>query len=1044
MCIQAGRIVTGLVASAFALTSHFASALDVTVKSDETYTLDTSNNKDSTFVLAEGGATIVLPSDTGSVNARILINDGGTVNVIRPADGGASTVRLINGIRAEAGSSVSFGERIASVQIGRGTVTDDKEYPVCDFSKVQFADPKGKVVLRDKVTLRHLPSDCPVSVNDDATVALQGDGDLMGFLTADGTLALDRYDVICCTAESLGKDCRINVNPGRTLSFRTCTADGWGWKDVSGSTGFYRVKLMGKGARVLFRGSDTRVRCEAEIAGEGEVVFVNENADGKFRTFFRNVSYMVRKKQKPIVLSVSDARTAAPTESWKAKVAHWFDADDASTLVRLAYDFSGVEGWQDVKSEFEGHPIVIGWTDVLSGTNGVCLYNDRVFKNGGPLKDSGGYVLYTMPYLVEGGLNGRNYVSCGQCNATTNNARYVDGKLKSATERRRLLCWEGEVSPSVRPAGSATSFLSPYCIMVYGSHLGGGRAMLGTDGADEPSHGNLGRNDSKISQPWVAHEGFSMVADGRIEDPQKAKPDGGWQIVAIDMTDTNTYVNAIGRSKSDELSGGQNYAEIIFFREKPTPAERFACETYLAEKWGLTDKYMPRDASSFVLTGQSNAEMELWDYENQGYNANAEVTVSGDFVGQVTVPQGRTLVIDGKPAPPKDGDLPSEGRVGWFDPSFDGALDLYGADESESNCVDGVRFLYGRTLGAVDKADGAYVLCTSDSASKGKPHDGRSPYKVEEAKGRLTVTPVRTWMDFSKNGVKDTKGNVLRFLKRPNESTGAGAKDFKTLTIRQGFMALDTSLGGGNPIGGDADFSAGIYPRANDGTEVSDPIWTVTNSVAMSGTWLDTESVEGTARGFNGCGEVLSFETAQDFGVGAIGCRLGDKLKNREIVGEILLYSVPLSEAERIKVQGYLMYKWFGDLDGRYSDLSAVTIVGEGTVKVPDFGLLPSLGDGFTGSVAFGGPVLSLRSDETVEIPRSVRFADELDVSLTIVEPLDPGTYVLLRADGEISGAGKINVTVSGGDGGSRYRIVRDGSVLKMNVKGDGLRIIVK
>jgi hypothetical protein len=72
-----------------------------------------------------------------------------------------------------------------------------------------------------------------------------------------------------------------------------------------------------------------------------------------------------------------------------------------------------------------------------------------------------------------------------------------------------------------------------------------------------------------------------MHADGLTVNPKNAKPNGGWQILSIDMSATNTLVNGLGpmdANAGETDCGGQNYAEVIFFSEKPTTVERAACE----------------------------------------------------------------------------------------------------------------------------------------------------------------------------------------------------------------------------------------------------------------------------------------------------------------------------------------------------------------------------------------------------------------------------------------------------------------------------------
>ena len=117
-----------------------------------------------------------------------------------------------------------------------------------------------------------------------------------------------------------------------------------------------------------------------------------------------------------------------------------------------------------------------------------------------------------------------------------------------------------------------------------------------------------------------------------------------------------------------------------------------------------------------------------------------------------------------------------------------------------------------------------------------------------------------------------------------------------------------------------------IKPRASYGSDYTQPIWSANNTVTMAHTWLDTNEVNGATAGYNGRAEVLGFETATDFTTHR-GLFFGyynpnNSNKNYEHIGETLIYSTTLTDAERLTVQEYLMAKWTGDMiegdgDGR-------------------------------------------------------------------------------------------------------------------------------
>lgn len=1024
-------------ATAFAAAAGLAATH--TVKDGETLVVTQDMNNDGTVVNAYGGSTVVLGFNTNATylaSYAKVVALGGEVTISNAYGKVWNDYWMVNGLRTKVDGGVDGSVRIVGarrVMIGRQSVpSGDISYPPCEVNALTFDEPDGQgFYLRDKSTLRKIPAGHKLEIADGATVALQGAGSLLGLLSdSPDTLTLDRYDVVSCTTASLPDGCKVNVPPGRTFTFRSAGNSAWTWGTASGSTGYYRVNLGGKGAKVVCRGQGGyHLMAEAEVSGEGEIAIQSEKDD--FTAIYRNVSYVVDAPERPVVLAVSDANVPAPTESWKGKVAYWFDADKADTIVKLTYDCTTHAGWEDVKNEYDGHPIVVGWTDAVKGTDDVFLYTTRIFDQGGPFTDPNGYVLQTCPYLVEGGLNGKSYICCGDLNKTKADVKYgTDGKLASAAEVRRLRLWKGGVSGDSKPSGSYTSALLPYCIMVYGSQQGGGKAMLGT----VEGYGNLARADSQVSLAWTAYDGFSLVADGRNTMPKNNHPSGGWQIVSLDMSATNTYVNAIGRHQADSQSGGQNYAEVIFFRERPTPAERYACELYLAEKWGLTEQYRPRGASVATLTGRSQAKVELWNCDFPTFNDNDEITVDGDFAGTVTIPEGRTLVVADKPAPPTEADVPSENRLSWFDPSFAGALSLYDYD----TCRGGVRYLYNRTLDAVSQS---WTMCANDYESTGKPYNGRYPFVVEESRGGVAAAPVMPWMDFSKQGTGDTLSNTLR-----SHTTPAVGGSSTMMNIRQGFMVLDTSKGGGSPIGDTVGFSKNIKYRDHGGAVAADPIWAAGNTAAaaMEGTWLDTTAVDGTTHGFNGCGEVLSFTTKNTLGVAFMGYYNVGKGNEKEVMGESIFYTAPLSDADRLTVQEYLMYKWFGDLRGKYSDLSKATVAGAGTVRVSSLDRLPILADGFTGAVQFAGPVV-FTVGETKAVSCALDLSKAGTVTVNVPASVDAGAYLLVSAPGGVTGLDGVTLVLSDtAPGYFRYRLAATEEGLALVVKPTGLGIFIR
>jgi len=219
--------------------------------------------------------------------------------------------------------------------------------------------------------------------------------------------------------------------------------------------------------------------------------------------------------------------------------------------------------------------------------------------------------LYTLvyPYLVPNGLNGRAYMSFGEhgeadlapdalgLSDTVNNAN-------SKRERRRMPFMQD--MKGTAPEGHAIYLAT--AVMVFGSQQGGGRGVLGgyqgtdegnaltsangranwTKGGSNPACGCYfyrGGSDYAPTNSWLSTSEYNFYVDGVQVDATKTAPDGGWQVVAFDGN--GRAVRSLGMSKNFTMAGGQNYAEILLFKDPLSTVERRTVEGYLAMKWNL-------------------------------------------------------------------------------------------------------------------------------------------------------------------------------------------------------------------------------------------------------------------------------------------------------------------------------------------------------------------------------------------------------------------------------------------------------------------------
>ena len=1029
-----------MLAMLFAMASLFASAAAtvINVPANGSLELTSGNNKDNTIIVAAGGSTITFANGTGNKTfyPHLVVSGG----VVRVSSSGFSRYRFVSGVRAVDGGSLEI-VGANEISVDRQTIPNPTDVmprtgPLCDIGNVNFTSGSGKLILRFNATVRRLP-DCQVVVDDSVTttIALACDTDADSAPIRDGnSFAVDKFDVIALTANALPDRCNVQVSPGRIFKFDQgkLSADGLTLTPSSGATGLFNIELLGRGATVCFANDGGKnIRCESNITGLGEILFKPNS--GTVITRFRGMAYTATDSSS-FSIPVDTASEPAPTESWKAKVSHWFDASDESTLVPFSFDPSGWgENWVDAKNEFNGHKIIIGMKDKVEGST-VSLYNKRLWSTGGGFSASQ-YHLQVLPYMVKDGLNGKTYLSCGKRGVTSAGAKYdSDGNPVSVGENRRLKFWSSTaIDGSTVPSGDYTKISASYAILVFGSQNGGGEAVIGTDGNQVSGNGSFVRQ-SGIDKAWTTRDGYSMHVDGLTVNPKSAKPSGGWQILSIDMSATNTLVNGLGpmdANVGETDCGGQNYAEVIFFSEKPTTVERAACERYLAEKWGLESSYVLWDVPYAQLSGSSGTVI-LYDDARTTYDSVEEIAAEGSFSGTVIIPAEKTLLLD-KPLPPTEADVPETNRVGWYDPDFAGAV-VY--DATALGHDDLLYVLYGRTL--VD-------LCTDDNdiwfTSGWRGDNGAvnnfAPSVSRSARGALTTGPKRNWLNF-KESYGDSLGNMIRSRK---VSSGVNGSMYG-MKVRQGFFVVDTSSGGGDIFNTDATFSNGKIKPRTDGSDISKPIWR-DGTVAMSGTWLDTDEIDGAERGYNGRAEVLSFATeSETLNVGYVANYNGS---HAEIVGEFIFYSEPLEDAARTKVQEYLMYKWFGDLNNKYADYSGATVTGAGTVKSPTLRNLPKFGTNFTGELV-GGSRLEFSLGETgvvnpIAIDRALSLEDGATVVVNVTGKPASGHYTLLTAE---SITGTATLDVNGLPDSRKAKLHVDADEIWMEVNGLGTIVIIR
>ena len=590
--------------------------------------------------------------------------------------------------------------------------------------------------------------------------------------------------------------------------------------------------------------------------------------------------------------------------------------------------------------------------------------------------------------------------------------------------------------------GAAATVSTKFALLVFNSKNGGGNALLGTTGnklrreaATVPTPSAAMVDDSLI---YANVAGLSFRTNGvEVADPAGTKPTGGWQIIAISCA-AGLNVGSICHDGTDNMgsgNGGQIYAEIMLFGEMPTEREIEAAETYLARKWNLPLGHEPvEEAVPVGLSGSGS-----WSLAT-----DASVT-NGVFSGTVNLNGHRLSIATGSDLLPfAEKDIPSDGRVLWIDPSLAGAV-VHGADAEKPLEV---MYIYAR--------DNSGLLTHATNMCVASPYQADVDLRVRTVFGSRAAGAASTWLDFSNGYANDEYRNHLEVKKDLSSAiptSYTNTSTFVSIDVKAGFFALDTTRGGGTVIASTVNGNGGSF-RWSSGT----PIWQSGCAAAVkeADAYLDGKQIVATEVGYSGRPEVFSFNmqesaAAQDAKVFGYSGTKTSSTVNPEIMGEWLLFSKTLDDADRRGIEAYLMKKWLGrQLDG-YSDFRDMTVAGDGVLAVDDVKHLPALSAAFTGTVELAGNTLSFTLPanggqaalDAVDLSASrVALPDVVTVDVNMVGA-QPGTYSLLRV-GQFVGEPAFSLGTIAGQKKRRVELVVSETEVAVCVCPMGMQFIVR
>ena len=162
-----------------------------------------------------------------------------------------------------------------------------------------------------------------------------------------------------------------------------------------------------------------------------------------------------------------------------------------------------------------------------------------------------------------------------------------------------------------------------------------------------------------------------------------------------------------------------------------------------------------------------------------------------------------------------------------------------------------------------------------------------------------------------------------------------------------------------------------------------------------------------------------------------------------------------VQRGEMADIEAYLMAKWLGKARAGYSDFSAATVAGSGTITANTLSQLPALGAGFSGNAVIATNVfaftVSTNAVGQYTVSRSVAFPARLTVpasgtvSVTFLAKPKSGSYTLLSY-GSAAGTGFAgwSLTTSGSKPNSPVRLRATATALSIAVIPQGTLTCVR
>ena len=836
-----------------------------------------------------------------------------------------------------------------------------------------------------------------------------------------------------------------------------------GWRFYRAADGYAHLYLLedgdtfDAGSKSPCAGADIVASNAISVTG-ADAMFRITSAQGGDVTLYQSSGTRM-----PVIADGGRINLRRAFADWRSIPTLWLDASAPNTVSNLYINAGTKEQTRSTELAAQyvyytnNFPLVNQWFDCREDRRVYKAWSDRYDQ---PYEGHAALFPHTHPYRVIGGLNGKDYISFSKYGEQLAvSVQKTDGETiqSSANTTCRAFIYDNDATDAIGRSGHVQR--PKYAFLVFGSQQGGGYGILGANATNY-----LERASTSLDAALApnADGNLRIWVDGASVSPTAANVlNGGWQVITLGLAG-KVPICGFGMGMFGTGSkgyGGQNYAEIILVDADLTDMQRQTIEMALAEKWGLAGQYnypaWATEAVSAVYGSSGTVSLDT------------DARLTGAFSGTIEL-NGHVLEIAGDALPPDDSAISTANMVGWYDPDAPGmtkeANGSFTADKRsngeqvrlDKNPVQRMTCLWNRLNASFGLGD--YLLYSLAD---------RAPYLNAAPRG---VGPMRKWMDFANlttpssaeyKNVQD--GNVLRFSRINNATTGAGDGTSQKQPVRTIMMAQDSVRGGGQPFADGSNVNSPVLYKsrtASSGTaSLGMPIYpSGSDKILTAGkTYLDGEEVDGTLLSFRGRPEVLTVIPTNTFHVIAIGqlgnsqsLSVADGNTTAEIIGEIMMWDCALDDASRKVAEGYLAWKWLGTTTEGYSALTNATVTGAGSVKAASASVLPKFASDCTADVTLdnGNMAFSLTGDAlsgaldfgeaTLHLPAACT------VTVELVGKPALGDYTLLSCGGIAAGTTFTFTTTGYGAAKTKFEVAEAAGRIVLHVVPRGIVIDFK